>query len=91
MEREIVLREPLPGNEKTDTGNYLKIISLYPLSALSEKQLLVLLTLYESLKKETEEAKVIYFLAKKSKGSKRWEYLLTLGNFYQKQGDKTKA
>ncbi|NOZ64734.1 MAG: tetratricopeptide repeat protein, partial [Caldiserica bacterium] len=30
-------------------------------------------------------------LAKKSKGSKRWEYLLTLGNFYQKQGDKTKA
>ena len=91
MERKIVLREPLPGNEKTDMENYLKIISLYPLSALSENQLRVLLNFYESLKKETEAAKVIYFLAKKSKGSKRWNYLLTLGNFYQKQGDNTKA
>ena len=91
MERKVMLREPLPGNEKMARENYFRITSLYPLSALSERQLRILLTFYRVFEKEGEEARVIYSLAGKSRGSRRWDYLLSLGNLYQKKGESTKA
>ena len=91
MEREIVLREPLIGNKYAKEENYLKIISLYPLQALSEKQLLSLLEFYKTFNKKDEEYRIIYFLARGSKGKKRWNYLFSLGNFYEKKGENKNA